>query len=99
MGDIYVLSLPGFIWTRIQEDDPDYGRKSHICVLAGESQLISLGGLPRTAQIPREEWATKDHFPRGIGIFDMNSFEWKDRYEPDQEYHTHESIRSWYNDG
>lgn len=102
IGEIYVLSLPAFRWTRIQEDDTDFRRKNHICVLAGGSQFISLGGFDRTSEDEgeeQEEWSAKDSFPRGIGIFNLNSLEWKDTYEPDQEYRTHDSIKAWYDDG
>lgn len=97
VGDIYALSLPGFVWTRVYEDEPRAQRANHACVVAGESQLISLGGLVYTGDRVWE-WSSKDSFPRGIGIFDMNSLQWKDRYVPEQGYRTHKSIRAWYDD-
>lgn len=100
-GDIHVLSLPGFRWTKVS-DEADRGRAEHACVAVRSSQLLSFGGLSYHAASRQGEDAFlyKDNYPRGIGIFDMNSLEWKEFYDAEAgNYTTHESIKSWYDEG
>lgn len=97
-GTIYALSLPGFFWTKVHED-PDRRRSDHVCVTLGNNQLVSLGGLIYAGET-EDNWGSKDLFPRGIGIFNMNNYSWQDSFDADaDEYVTHESIRTWYEDG
>jgi hypothetical protein len=97
-SDLYVLSLPGFKWTRITgiKSAP---RAEHVCTVIGKRQLFSWGGVDRNNK-KHDGWSEKDPFPRGIGIFDMTAMEWKDEYDASaEEYEPNERIRSWYTDG
>ena len=42
-GAVYVLSLPSFNWKK-QQDPLDFGRYFHRCAVAGNRQMISVGG-------------------------------------------------------
>lgn len=97
IGTIYALSLPGFRWTKVS-DEKDRYRANHACVTLG-SQLVSFGGLPLKGD-STNNWASKDPYPRGIGIFNLNSRQWEDSYDANgSNYTTHEDIKSWYDDG
>lgn len=99
-GDVWVLSLPGFHWTKVR-DDVDGKRNEHACV-AVKSSLLSFGGIEfvnegGASNNEAEAWKTKDAFSRGIGIFDMNTLEWRESYNADApDYRTHDRIKSWY---
>lgn len=96
-SEVYVLSLPGFNWKRVDDGGTDYQRANHVCLTAGNSQLLSLGGLDSPG-FSLGDWASKDPLPRGIGIFDLNFLEWRDTYTPGA-YRTHETIADWYTEG
>lgn len=94
-GDVWVLSLPGFVWHQADgaRIDP---RTHHACVRAGNRQMLSIGGVNTTEA---DGMATKDSSPQGLGIFDMTRMEWKESYNADAEpYATSEIIKKWYAD-
>lgn len=95
---MYALSLPGFRWTRLAPEKSPPARRDHMCETVGKRQMLSWGGLD--AGDGTSMWENGDAFPQSIGIFDMATLQWTDRYDADaEEYETHESIRSWYDDG
>lgn len=97
-NSIYVLTIPGFYWTKVS-DDPDHDRAEHVCVNMNDGQLITLGGLRYHAE-QSEDWDSRDPFTRGIGIFNLNAFAWESYYNSDaDEYRLHEDMKSWYSDG
>lgn len=96
---MYALSLPGFQWTKVPDNDATE-RRDHVCDVVGKRQMLSWGGLNSSRNGHEGHWLPKDPFPNGIGIFDLSELEWKDSYDADAaEYQTHESIMSWYSDG
>lgn len=98
-GDVYVFTLPGFHWSKVS-DNTNGKRFEHTCVSV-KSTLLSFGGIRiRSAFDDDETWTNRDPFPRGIGIFDMNTLEWRDSYDADAgNYTTSGRIKSWYNEG
>lgn len=96
---MYALSIPGFTWTQVSDDEAR-NRTDHTCVnVNGNSQLVTLGGLNFQKRRERE-WESKDPHPRGIAIFNMNNLSWADSYDAGaDEYKTHGDIRSWYDQG
>ncbi|KAM7196835.1 hypothetical protein V8F33_005954 [Rhypophila sp. PSN 637] len=97
--DMYVLTLPGFHWFKINST---FGgpRSSHSCVVAGNRQMISIGG---TTSNNYNGWGTtweeRDTFAQGIGIFDMTALAWNTRGEYDAsagKYESPEVVNKWY---
>lgn len=67
--DIYVLSLPSFIWTKIYSgDSPRYG---HTCHLVGNRQILTVGGQSSTNMTKNCDWEVK-----GVGIMDLSTKIW-----------------------
>jgi hypothetical protein len=101
-GDVWVLSLPGFRWTKVS-DDAAHSRSGQACLPIRSRQLLSMGGLlnyDEDYDDNGDPWRDPDPNPRGLGIFDMSALEWKDSYDADAaDYETNETIRSWYEDG
>jgi hypothetical protein len=87
------LSLPGFQWFSLNVTSPE--RMRHACALVGKSQMLSLGGL--TAEW---DWADSDTWAQALGIFDLNTWEWSDKYDADADaYETPDTIVEWYESG
>lgn len=87
--DAWVFSIPAFRWFEAPIDEPS-GRFLHSCIRVG-SQMVIVGGV---GPGPFEE---RDDFTRGIGILDLNTFEWKDEFEPDPAPYTGlQAIDDWY---
>lgn len=97
--DMYLLTLPGFHWFKINDT---FGgqRASHSCVVAGNRQMISIGGLTsNNFNGLNSNWEERDIFPQGIGIFDMTALAWNTRGEYDanaKEYESPEVVNKWY---
>lgn len=90
-GDAYILSLPGFVWTRVP--DPGSKRRSAKCLSLGNRQMLSVGG-------GGTGWSDKDPAPQGLMLFDMTEMKWKENYDADAAaYEQPAEIKSWYDNG
>ncbi|KAL2201689.1 hypothetical protein CC79DRAFT_1402301 [Sarocladium strictum] len=97
LDDIWVLTLPGFHWIRVETRQSP--RVYHNCVLAGNRQMVVVGGLPGFSG-EAWAWAEEDEFANGIAVFDLTKLEWSDGYDANaNSYVAPESVRKWYNDG
>ena len=94
-NNVYVLSLPGFVWTK--SNDTSGPRKyGHSCEVIGNRHMLSIGGhdpfVPYFSQSN-----TTDNFTQGLGIFDMVNLGWIDTYDAKAApYEMPEAIKEWY---
>lgn len=96
---MYTLTIPGFHWTKVNNDGDDHARAEHQCLNLGNNQLVSIGGLVFLGDV-QDDWDYVDPYPRSVGIFDLNSFSWKTGYDADAaEYRKSEKLATWYDDG
>ena len=94
LSDIHILSILAFQWFEIKTETQSTHRTYHDCASAGNSQMIVVGGM----DISR--WETTDKWEQGLGIFDMNSLQWKDSYDADAgAYESPGIVRDWYANG
>ncbi|KAF6830065.1 kelch repeat protein [Colletotrichum plurivorum] len=94
--DVYMLSLPGFVWKQA-EYTPKSPRAQMDCVVAGQRQMITIGGLDPGA---KERYRDRDPFPQGLGVFDLTGLEWKTQYDAGAApYETPDIVKSWYDEG
>ncbi|KAK3996607.1 hypothetical protein QBC44DRAFT_231332 [Cladorrhinum sp. PSN332] len=99
--DAYILSLPGFFWTRVPQGQGGHtavveSRSYHVCLPVGKRQILSIGGNRDGS----DKWTPADSAPQGLLLFDMTSMQWK--YDFDSEDEAYESagvIREWYRRG
>ncbi|KAI0097743.1 hypothetical protein GGR51DRAFT_552895 [Nemania sp. FL0031] len=97
--EVYVLSLPGFVFFKGPVDAPP--RSDHQCVVVGEGQrqMLSMGGVDdenRTFTAP----TTADPWTYGIGILDMTELKWTDSYNPNATaYDSPAVVKEWYDGG
>lgn len=94
--DVHVLSLPGFVWTRIDATSGG-GRSGHACVATGNRQMITIGGIDYYHETP---WEDVDPFAQGLAIFDMTELKWKNHYDHKAAaYDSPKPVQDWYADG
>lgn len=75
--DIWVLSLPSFMWMKVASGRSGYGRAGHKCVMPYPDQMMVIGGAPAQPGGPP---TCVEGF---IELFNLSSSEWLDRYDPD----------------
>jgi hypothetical protein len=100
-GDVWVLSLPGFRWT-LASVSPDFKdlRAYQVCNVVGQRQLLSYGGRKIYSVDADKAWSEKDPWRESIGVYDMTTWQWEDRYDAGAErYEQHAELRNWYDAG
>src|SRR5687767_4698061 len=89
LDDVWVLTLPGFHWERVDVDSPR--RYFQSCVSVGNRQILSAGGYSRAG------WADDDPWINGIGVFDLSTLAWSSQYDADDDdYEPAKLVRDWY---
>ncbi|EXF80870.1 kelch repeat protein [Colletotrichum fioriniae PJ7] len=96
-SDVFVLSLPGFVWRQVQFDDVS-PRTDHHCAVVGNRKMIVVGGRTTSKSAANlEGWALRDPWPQGLGLFDLAEWTWKNEYNASAgAYRSHEEIQRWY---
>jgi len=93
--DAYVLSLPGFVWTKMP-DSPAGNRAEHTCVAVGKRQVLSIGGT----NVYTQQWTEPDPAPQGLHLFDVTAMKWSNSYSADAAaYESPEAVKNWYSSG
>ncbi|KAG5981128.1 hypothetical protein E4U55_003264 [Claviceps digitariae] len=86
---VWVLSLPSFTWTLVNEGRPKHARSGHKCFMPYPDQMMAFGGYtPVNGSFP----ACLDQGP--VVIFNLTSGEWMDSYSPSRfaDYGVHSSV-------
>lgn len=97
LGAVHVLSLPSFTWFKVA--DPTYGRFFHSCNVAGNRQMISIGGVVFDRSTSSDSFnvvgGRPDPWDNGFGVFDMVDLEWKPSFDPSADaYVTPDVVKS-----
>ncbi|KAF4780030.1 kelch repeat protein [Colletotrichum scovillei] len=98
-GDVYVLSLPGFVFFKAAGSSAI--RADHTCVVVGEGgrQMLSIGGTDGSLGFPRS-LTDPDPWKLGLGIFDMTEMRWSDGYDYQAPpYESPDAVKQWYAQG
>lgn len=98
-SDVYVLSLPGFVFFKSQMQGTP--RADHACAVVGNGkrQMLSFGGVDGGPEL-QSSLTTPDPWKQGLGIYDMSEMTWKDSYDPDAaDYETPNVVMEWYRNG
>lgn len=99
--EVFVLSLPGFVFTKADGPGATTARADHACVAVGggKRQMLSIGGADATKGYPAE-FEDPDPWAQGLGVFDMTSLRWTDGYRSDAAaYDTPDVVKQFYRDG
>lgn len=100
--DAYVLTLPGFHWTKASYTARN-PRHSLSCNGVGGGQIITIGGVDTTREGPGTMYegvfTTSDPFPQGIAVFDLATLKITDTYKANRTSYTpNTAIQGYYND-
>lgn len=100
--DAYVLTLPGFYWTKVPYTARN-PRHSLSCNGVGGGQIITIGGVDSTREGPgtlyKGTFTTSDPFPQGIAVFDLATLKITDTYKANRtSYSPASAIQSYYDD-
>lgn len=78
---VWVLSLPSFTWTELNEGESEHGRAGHKCVMPYPDQMMVIGGdNPR----PGSGGVIGCLNPGPIVMLNLTSGEWMNSYHPDE---------------
>ncbi|KAI5799808.1 hypothetical protein EDC01DRAFT_764906 [Geopyxis carbonaria] len=94
VDDIYVLTIPSFIWTKISVPGfpgasvQDTWTRSHTCHAIG-GQLLIVGGWPPGSRLESNVKCQKDL----VSIFNLNNPGWLGEFDPKNEYKTPETVQ------
>ncbi|KAK1831021.1 hypothetical protein QBC39DRAFT_99475 [Podospora conica] len=98
-GDVYILSLPGFVFFKATPSSTSTKRAEHACVLAGNRQMLSVGGIDIDLSFP-EVFFDPDPWKNGLGVLDLTALTWGARYDAKaQPYESPEVVKQWYAKG
>jgi hypothetical protein len=75
--DVWVLSVPSFMWMKVKSGTPSHGRAGHKCVKPYPDQMFVIGGYPSLAG---ESLSCLEGGV--IQIFNLSSLEWIENYDP-----------------
>jgi hypothetical protein len=75
--DVYVLSLPSFVWTKVYSGTASHARAGHKCVKPYPDQMFVIGGYPSQ---PSDVYQCLGGSV--IQIFNLSSASWMDTYDP-----------------
>lgn len=93
-SDLYVLSLPGFVWFRANTTSEP--RSSHACIVANNRQMIVVGGTGAGGA----NFTIPDVWSQGLGVLDLPSLSWKHQYDADAgDYEPPQAVADWYANG
>ena len=75
--EVWVLTLPAFTWISVNGGvSGTYPRIGHTCQVAGNRQMISIGGLNITQANLVEAWSGPDVSQRqGIAVYDLSTWD------------------------
>jgi len=75
--DVWILSIPSFIWMKVKSGDPARGRAGHTCTMPYPDQMLVVGGYAALSG------TTPSCVPGGlIRIFNLTSNDWVTEYSP-----------------
>ncbi|KAG6017277.1 hypothetical protein E4U43_001885, partial [Claviceps pusilla] len=86
---VWVLSLPSFTWTLINEGSPSHARSGHKCFMPYPDQMMAFGGYTSV------NGGTPNCLDQGpVVIFNLTSGQWMDTYSPSRyaDYGVHSSV-------
>lgn len=88
--DVWILSLPSFMWMKVTSGAPDHGRAGHQCVMPYPDQMIIIGGRP--AGDPRQ--CLEGDPPEFLQVYNLTAGRWMESYDPESwnEYGVPEMI-------
>ena len=75
--DVWILSVPSFMWMKVKSGTPSHGRAGHKCVKPYPDQMFVIGGYPSLG-------GTDFSCLEGniVQVFNLSSLNWIENYDP-----------------
>ncbi|KAK8047911.1 hypothetical protein PG996_015975 [Apiospora saccharicola] len=101
MTDVYVLSIPGFVWFKADIDTgaPRVGQACAVLGGQGNHQMAVVGGA--NSDLPYyNKFRDPDPWPNAINVLDLTALQWKSEYDhAAPAYEPPVMVKDWYNAG
>ena len=98
-GVVYILSISGFVFSKTTPSSSSTKRAEHACALAGNWQMLSVGGIDVDLSFP-EIFFNPDPWKNGLGVLDLTALTWGTRHDATaRPYESPEVVRQWYASG
>ncbi|KAJ9139468.1 Kelch repeat protein [Pleurostoma richardsiae] len=97
--EVFVLSLPGFVYSKAT--GPSTARADHACVVvgSGKRQMLSVGGTDASLGYAAS-LLEADPWSQGLGVFDMTAMQWTSSYDANASaYDTPDVVKQFYTSG
>ncbi|KAI0828451.1 hypothetical protein F5Y06DRAFT_223955 [Hypoxylon sp. FL0890] len=78
--DVWILSLPTFMWMKVSSGTPEHARAGLQCVTPYPDQMITIGG--RTSYKGNSRQCLDGDPPGFLQVYNMTACEWMDSYDP-----------------
>ncbi|KAI1817509.1 hypothetical protein GGS20DRAFT_12177 [Poronia punctata] len=76
--DVWILSLPAFMWMKVSSGKGSHGRAGHQCVMPYPDQMVVVGGSRAT------KGQGVDCLEGGLlQVYNLTEAKWQDSYDPD----------------
>ena len=98
--DVYVLSMPAFVWFKA-ETSSLVRRAYHTCQVIGKRQMLVIGGInPTHNSSDGSYWdGGADPWAHGLGLFDMSALSWTTSYNASaKDYEQPAMVKQYYAD-
>ncbi|KAI1379342.1 hypothetical protein F4677DRAFT_328479 [Hypoxylon crocopeplum] len=78
--DVWILSLPSFMWMKVSSGTAEHARAGHQCVMPYPDQMITIGGRTSTKG---DNLLCLDGDPPGLlQVYNLTANRWMDSYDP-----------------
>ncbi|OTB00070.1 hypothetical protein M426DRAFT_75990 [Hypoxylon sp. CI-4A] len=82
--DVWILSLPTFMWMKVSSGKADHARAGHQCVMPYPDQMVAIGGRTSTTGGKSHCLGGGDSDNPGIAqVYNLTAVTWMDSYDPD----------------
>ncbi|KAF3062004.1 hypothetical protein GL218_03997 [Daldinia childiae] len=79
--DVWILSLPSFMWMKVYSGTPEHARAGHQCVMPYPDQMIVIGGRrPNVGTGPPS--CLDGENPGILQVYNLTENHWMDSYDP-----------------
>ncbi|KAI1877277.1 uncharacterized protein JN550_001349 [Neoarthrinium moseri] len=77
--DVWILSLPSFMWMKVSSGKPDHARAGHQCFTPYPDQMVVVGGYPSN-----EGSGSLNCLEDGVvQVFNLTEGKWQESYDPE----------------
>lgn len=81
--DVWILSLPSFMWMKVTSGTAQHGRAGHHCVMPYPDQMLTIGGRTNPSSGATEPPCLEGDPPGILQVYNLTAAQWMDSYNPE----------------